>query len=344
LAGLVKKPVQEHFNLLKTCSLDDADMRKSGAALITALLITAAAGTLLLRLGNANPYFYENVPYPVSPPPDVNPPSISILSPKNDSVQTSSNISLNFNVNVAVPTLPELFYCNVYLADVYYKASWLPNSTHFDVEHVNYSVNRTRFYAKENFDKWHTYWAISGCELSPTFSANLTGVPEGAQSVEVVAVLQGSTGAGRNEAAMTIYYGTYELRSSSRVNFKVESVSILSPQYKTYNSSDIPLIFNVYDSITQMSYSLDENKKVPVDGNTTLYRLPNGNHSLTIYGTDGNGNTAVSETLFFTVDAPEPVSPSFPVVPVAVAIVVITAVAAGLLFYNRKRRKEAQQK
>ena len=316
-------------------------MRKTGAALIMAFLVTAAAGTFLVRLGNANPYFYEKVPYPVSPPPDVNPPSISILSPKNDAVQTSSNISLNFNVNVAVPTLPELFYSNVYLADVYYKASWLPNSTHFDVEHVNYSVNRTRFFAEENYVKWHTYWAINGYEISPTFSANLTGVPEGVQSVEVVAVLQGSTGAGRSEAAMTIYYGTYELRSSLRVNFKVESVSILSPQNKTYNSSDIPLLFDVHNSVTQMSYSLDENKKVPVDGNTTLYRLPNGNHSLTIYGTDGNGNTAVSKTLLFTVDAPEPVPPSFPVVPVAVAIGVITAVAAGLLLYRRKRRREA---
>jgi len=320
-------------------------MRKTGEALIFVLLITTAAGTVLVRLGKANPYFYEKVPYPVSPPSDVNPPSISILSPKNDSVQTSSNISLNFNVNVIVPTLPELFYCNVYLADVYYNPSWLSNSTHFDVEHVNYSVNRTRFYAKENFDKWHTYWAISGYELSPTFSANLTGVPEGVQSVEVVAVLQGSTGAGRNEAAMTTYYGTYELRSSSRVNLKVESVSILSPQNKTYNSSDIPLLFDVHNSVTQMSYSLDENKKVSVDGNTTLYRLPNGNHRLAIYGTDGNGNTAVSETLFFTVDAPEPVSPSFPVVPVAAAVTVIAAVSvAGWLLYRRKRRRETAWK
>ena len=158
-------------------------------------------------------------------------------------------------------------------------------------------------------------------------------------------VLQGSTGAGRNEAAMTIYYGTYELRSSLRVNFKVESVSILSPQNKTYNSSDIPLLFTARNSVTQMSYSLDENKKVPVDGNTTLYRLPNGNHRLAIYGTDGNGNTAVSETLFFTVDAPEPVSPSFPVVPVAAAVTVIAAVSvAGWLLYRRKRRRETAWK
>ncbi|HEX9261198.1 MAG TPA: hypothetical protein VF893_01565 [Candidatus Bathyarchaeia archaeon] len=314
-------------------------MRKKATALIMALLITAAAGTFLVRLGKANPYFYEKVPYPVSPPPDVNPPSILILSPKNDAVQTSSNISLNFNVNVAVPTLPELFYSNVYLADVYYKASWLPNSTHFDVEHVNYSVNHTRFFAEENYVKWHTYWAVSGYELSPSFSVNLTGVPDGVQSVEVFAVLQGSRGTGSSEAAMTIYYGTYELRSSLKVNFRVESTSILLPQNKTYDSSNVPLLFKVHNSVTALSYELDGNERVPVIGNTTLSRLPNGNHNLTIYTVDSNGDTAASETLFFTVDAPE----VFPVVPLAAAVIIAVAAAAGLLLYNRKRHKEAQQ-
>jgi len=314
-------------------------MRKTAAALITTLLITAAAGTFLVRLGNANPYFYEKVPYPVSPPPDVNPPSISILSPKNDAVQTSSNISLNFNVNVAVPTLPELFYSNVYLADVYYKASWLPNSTHFDVEHVNYSVNRTRFFAEENYVKWHTYWAISEYELSPSFSVNLTEVPDGVQSVEVFAVLQGSRGTGSSEAAMTIYYGIFELLSSLEVNFTVESTSILSPQNKTYDSSNIPLLFKVHNSVTALSYELDGTERVPVNGNTTLSCLPNGNHSLTIYTVDSNEDTVASETLFFTVDALE----VFPVVPVAAAVIIAVAVAAGLLLTLRKRRKEAQQ-
>ena len=56
LAGLVKKPEQERFNPLKTCINDDADMRKTAAALTLALLITAAAGALPVRLGKANPY------------------------------------------------------------------------------------------------------------------------------------------------------------------------------------------------------------------------------------------------------------------------------------------------
>jgi len=67
-----------------------------------------------------------------------------------------------------------------------------------------------------------------------------------------------------------------------------------------------------------------------------LEGLPNGLHILTVYANDTYGNMGASETVTFNVAVPEP----FPVVPVVIAIVAITAVAAGLFFF-KKRRKEA---
>jgi LPXTG-motif cell wall-anchored protein len=64
--------------------------------------------------------------------------------------------------------------------------------------------------------------------------------------------------------------------------------------------------------------------------------LENGVHNVTLYAADLAGNTADPNTLFFSVDVPEP----FPVVPVttAFASVAIVLVSAGLLLYFKKRK------
>jgi hypothetical protein len=68
----------------------------------------------------------------------------------------------------------------------------------------------------------------------------------------------------------------------------------------------------------------------------TLAGLPNGEHNLTIYATDTAGNIGSSETMYFTVDVPEP----FPTVPVATAsVVAAVVVGAGLLVYFKKRKR-----
>jgi hypothetical protein len=63
----------------------------------------------------------------------------------------------------------------------------------------------------------------------------------------------------------------------------------------------------------------------------TLEGLLDGAHNLTLFATDAAGNIGSSETMYFTVDVPEP-----PVVPViAVAAIVI---GVGLLVYFKKRK------
>jgi len=313
-------------------------MRRTAAALIMTLLITAAAGTILVNLAAANPYFYEQVPYQVPPPSNVKPPTVTIHTPVSDATYISSNATLTFNVNLVVPDLPELFYYYIYLSEVRYKASWLANSTNVDLGAFGNILRNPN--GSRTWDENSHVYMISGYEVSPDFSINLTSIPDGNNSIEVFAVLRGSCKTSFSPPqAMTIYYGRYELIGSASVNFTTDSIAVLSPLNQTYSTADVPLLLRLYESAKQIEFSLDGQEKVTVAGNTTLTGLSNGNHNLTVFTTDNNGNAAASAIIYFTVDAP------FPTVPVvAVSAASIAAVAcAGLILTRRKRRKEAQQ-
>ncbi len=76
--------------------------------------------------------------------------------------------------------------------------------------------------------------------------------------------------------------------------------------------------------------------------NLTLYMVTD--HAFNLYRTYEKGEILASEsTQFFTDTAVEP--ESFPTVPWAAlsAASIAAVIAAGLLLYNRKRRKEAAQ-
>jgi len=138
---------------------------------ILALIITATAGTQLVRLGKANPYHYEEEPREVSPPYDAIPPAVEIATPKNGSVFISRNITLTFKVAIVVPTLPELWFYNLYVDNIYYRASWLPNNTYLDLQTIKDSIpQRTRIFSNDSVAIYKTNWLLSGYELNPKFS------------------------------------------------------------------------------------------------------------------------------------------------------------------------------
>ena len=118
------------------------------------------------------------------------------------------------------------------------------------------------------------------------------------------------------------------------------SISILSPQNKTYNTTDIPLTFTVDKTGTLMTYSLDEQANVTITGNTTLNGLSTGSHSLTVYATDTEGNTGASRTIHFTVSQEtEPESPAIqPWQIILIVAAVIIVVNVGLLVYFKKSK------
>jgi hypothetical protein len=95
----------------------------------------------------------------------------------------------------------------------------------------------------------------------------------------------------------------------TRPESRPPTVSIVSPENRTYTANSVPLTFTVNKPAKWMAYSLDGKANVTIDGNTTLNELPNGSHNITVYATDLEGNTAASKTIYFTVDAQGPSQP-----------------------------------
>jgi|GEM_PF-1658761 len=130
---------------------------------------------------------------------------------------------------------------------------------------------------------------------------------------------------------------------SSIVNFTVDTtppnVSILSLQNKIYNTSNIPLVFTVNETTSQITYIID-GKVSSIDGNTTLTGLQDGNHQLIIYATDEAGNYKVSQTIDFNVQVPLSPEIAYPIFP-PMAIVLVGGL--GLLIYFRRRNHQRQK-
>jgi hypothetical protein len=272
---------------------------------VSVLLFSALAGTQLVDLGRADPYISDFVEVGEMPAPEgTEPLTILIISPENNTLYSSNNISLNFNTSWSESI--DFFW----LFQIYYKASWQQDKTYVDYGSSARSV-----------------------------TINLTDVPEGSHYLEVVAVAKYMGYISYQEIKdlyLTSYYVSYVLNGSSRVNFSVDlppTISILSLENETYNTSNVKLDFSVNEPISAVSYSLDGKDNVTITGNTTLLELANGLHNVTVYAKDTFGNEGASETIYFNVDVPEPFPTTF------VVVAVIISVCAALLFYFKKRKR-----
>jgi hypothetical protein len=151
--------------------------------------------------------------------------------------------------------------------------------------------------------------------------------------------------------SVTVYHGHqysasashdqyYLVFAYSAVDFAVDTfspkISVLSPEPKVYNVSDISLNYTVNEPVSKVVYSLDKQDNITITNNTIFANLSSGMHNITVYAWDAVGNIGSSETVTFTVAKPE-LPESFPVVPVsAVSAVAAVVVAAGLLVYHKK--------
>jgi N-acetylneuraminic acid mutarotase len=126
---------------------------------------------------------------------------------------------------------------------------------------------------------------------------------------------------------------------SETIKFTIALViHVLSPERRTYDTSNIPLNFTVNSASAQITYCLNGEKNSSVSGNTTLTGLANGEYALTVYAKDEAGNVGASETILFTVDVP------FPTTLVIASIASVAIAVVGLLFYFKKRKKEPGDK
>jgi len=121
------------------------------------------------------------------------------------------------------------------------------------------------------------------------------------------------------------------------VHFTLDSsppnVSFLSVE-KSYETCKFPLNFTVNESVSEISYVLDDIKNVTIAGNRTLTNLSYGEHNITVYATDKAGNKGASETLYFTVEETEP----SPVPLILASIGAISVIGIVLLVYFKKRK------
>jgi hypothetical protein len=283
------------------------------AGFILMLFLIAIAEAGFVKFAQANPYIRDwKKEREISPPEGTLPPTILIVSPENNTAYASHTVSLTLNVS-----MPESNNVSLYISEIYCTASW----------------------EYDNFGHLRKIPANQG-------SINLTEVPEGPRWLEVYAIATGFAYETRHEIKgifYTIYFAEYKITSSSSVRFTIDTIApsilSLSVENKTYATSDVPLTLTTNEPVSQVTYSLDGQTNVTVAGNATLTGLSDGAHNITVYATDNAGNTGASETLYFTIDAPEPFLTEL----VTVAGASVGFVSVGLFFYRVKIRKRTER-
>jgi hypothetical protein len=84
------------------------------------------------------------------------------------------------------------------------------------------------------------------------------------------------------------------------------TVSILSPENKTYATNNVSLTFTLDKSTSWIGYSLNSQANATIAGNTTLTSLPDGAHMITVYANSTGGTMGASNTVYFAVDTVPP--------------------------------------
>jgi hypothetical protein len=291
------------------------------AIIISTLLLSAVAGIQFLQLGNANPYIREYGP----PDAHTKPPKISIFAPINNTAYMDTIIPLRgtripLSIKVSLPESSTASY--TYVLAVYYEADWLDK--------------RVYLYQSKGIDD-----IIASYRSDPKFhyffySGMLSGVPSGNHSI----VVHAEGGGGYPPKEMRTYI--FSIYGSSSVFFTTgipvdttpPRITFLPIENKTCGKNDFSLNFTVSEEASKISYVLDGQKNMSINGNTTLTWLPNGYHNVTIYATDEVGNAGSSETIYFTIAKPEP----FPTMIVVASVVTVAVVSVCLLFYFKQRK------
>jgi N-acetylneuraminic acid mutarotase len=137
-----------------------------------------------------------------------------------------------------------------------------------------------------------------------------------------------------NEKYAPVGYGTPD-PSYVPPDITAPEIAIVSPENKTYFTTDVALDFTVNEPVSSMRYTLD-GETFEVSGNTSLSGLAYGGHNVTVYAVDVAGNMGTSETITFsTAEEPEP----FPTELAITASGASVAVAGlGLLVYFKKHK------
>ncbi len=281
----------------------------TAAILILAFLISTVAGLFVVNVAKADPYLFVKWGPPV---PGASPPGVEIYSPKNNTIYSSCNISLSYNITQ--PLLP----------------GELPGATSTGITHISYTLDNVitsvYFLSSWSSNLNHGQYGISNSALCLPLD-----VSDGNHSLTLHAI-----------GLLSPFSDGFWLDNSSTVFFTVDTVapniSILIGNGTHHEGRALPLHFKVDEPTSWMGYSLDDAANVSITGNTALAGLTMGSHDLTVYANDTAGNMGKSDTIFFTMDTSTP-SP-FPLfLGIAVFVIVLFAVAILLAVYFRRTKK-----
>ena len=119
------------------------------------------------------------------------------------------------------------------------------------------------------------------------------------------------------------------------------AIFIDSPKNKTYTVNSVSLKFTVSETTSWIKYSLDGQANVTITGDTTLSGLSEGEHSITVYAQDTDGQTRKSETVYFTIAEGAETPPSeFSPITLIVAIIAVAVIVGVILFFFLKAEKK----
>ena len=295
---------------------------KAAVSLLIMLLLLLAIGQFT-SLGKANPR--PGVSYPENP--DMNEPTIDMGTLENDKISNVNHVTLSFSVK------KPLSWFNIY-------------PIHGDLMSISYILDEKKVEVSSNLESEHS-------NSKPlTFTKVLSELLEGNHSLKVCVRSvsyyidpnrpDDSTYGWWRYPPANYYMDTY----SQIVNFTVDTIppyiSNLSIENATYNMTEVPLIFNVNED-SEISYSLDNQANITMNGNTTLTGLVTGLHNIVVYATDAAGHIGKSQDIFFTIDLESKTSINsyLNILDISSIVVVITAllivVPIVILFIKEKK-------
>ena len=193
---------------------------------ISATQITNVAPTQHATYHKGDPYTTVYLPNEIAPPNGTKPPKIEITSIVNNSVITSNNLTLTFNLIIESPTT----YYPIILQGLCYKPSWQSDNITIDFGSNNKFYNKTL-----------------------PFSISFTNMTDGAKSVTVYASIMYEFETGRENVAepvsgvkgippygnyLHIYSNYYFIESFSSVEFTIGTAPTITPNINTNSGLD----------------------------------------------------------------------------------------------------------
>jgi len=179
-------------------------MKRTALALtlISALLLSAAAGTFLVNSAVADAYETYR--------PETTPIAIIVSTPQNNSITNENSISLAFNVTapIIVSAPEEAQSVSTRLASVYYKGDWQ------DEKQELYAYDYLHAPNVEKFDLLE-------------FNTTLSNIPEGTHELQIMA--SGTVG-----LTVAMFGFSYHSGSNSSIIFTVNSIQPTQPNQEPF--------------------------------------------------------------------------------------------------------------